>query len=161
VWNYFKFRITQIPVEPSQNRAIFQMSEFRLYNSGTLVAWPAGTTVSAIQSGASQNSGEAPGSLIDGNTATKYCEAGNAQNTEIVFKLPLGKGLWNVNSFAMVNANDTASYPNRIPTGWIFYGSSDGTNWKQLNTTTGWTPTTSANYTELPKFNFSTVLTGP
>jgi hypothetical protein len=134
------------------------MAEFRLYNSGTLVAWPTGTTVAAVQSGASLNAGEAPSSLIDQNTSTKYCEVGNAQNTEIIFKLPVGQGLRSVNSFAMVNANDTATYANRIPTGWIFYGSSDGTNWTQLNTTTGWTPTTTANFTELPKFSFSTVL---
>lgn len=149
-WKFFKFQVTDLALENSWI-PIFQMSELKLYSQNTAVTWPAGTTATAIHSGSYSSASESPASLTDSNVQTKYCEVGNAANTTILFTL--GQPITNVDAFSLVNGNDTQSYPNRIPRGWNFYGSSDGTNWTLLANASGWVPSTTANYAELQKIS--------
>lgn len=72
------------------------------------------------------NEAENAPSLFDGDTATKYC---TSLPPIVTFKLTEPKKL---TAYAHATANDNSQY-GRAPEEWIFYGSTDGKDWKVLD----------------------------
>lgn len=74
---------------------------------------------------------EAPVSLFDGDTATKFCIG--TLPVEVTWKMDAA---YAVDSYLMATANDNAQYTGRNPATWTLSGSTDNTNWTAIDTGT-------------------------
>ena len=85
------------------------------------------TPVSGPKSGADEGFEK----IIDGDSSTKfYINTSKDELKPLVFKTD---GMINPTGYTMTSANDTPTYPDRVPAGWILYGSSDGEEWSVID----------------------------
>ncbi len=107
---YYKLEITA-----TQGSEFMQLSELSLsYTDMSLLTALDGTERSGKDS-------ESYGSLLDGDTSTKWCVP-VADEPYIVFKAAQKV---RANAYILTTANDTASHPERNPKSWVLYGSND------------------------------------
>lgn len=141
-YKYFRFELKTI-----KGGKCFQLSSLQ-----TDIPWPAGTTVRALNTSYQPgNSSEGVKELLDLDTRTKYCDINFKGDTYLIFSCPTPI---NPTVFWMTNGNDTESYPERAPTGWVFSGSSDGVKWTVLHSMTGYNPIVT-NYAKIGQFVLS------
>jgi hypothetical protein len=146
-YKYFRFDLKAIG-----GGNCFQISELVLRKLGADLPWPAGTIVTPLNASYRPgNAGEGCQNLVDGNTATKYCDTNFIGDTRLLFTLP---SPLDPDALRLSNANDTETYPTRVPTGWQLLGSNDATNWTPLQTTLIYSPTIKTNYASLGNFVF-------
>lgn len=69
--------------------------------------------------------------MIDGDPSTKFY-INTSKNTlePLVFK---AESVITPTKYTMTSANDTIDYPDRVPAGWILYGSMDGEKWSVID----------------------------
>lgn len=144
--SYLKWKITKLRSVPASNA--IQMAEFYLYQGDNLYNWNANASVTADLQPVSQS--ETPDRLIDG-TDYKYCSTqwGHSQTGECNIVISLGETITidENTSYAYKTADDENS---RDPIAWTLYGSSDGTNWEELDIVDNEIPTSRLAAT--PKF---------
>lgn len=144
--SYLKWKITKLRSVPAANA--IQVAEFYLYQGENLYSWNANASVTADLQPVSQS--ETPDRLIDG-TDYKYCSTqwGHSQTGECNIVISLGETITidENTSYAYKTASDENS---RDPIAWTLYGSSDGTNWEELDIVDNEIPTSRLATT--PKF---------
>lgn len=144
--SYLKWKITKLRSVPAANA--IQAAEFYLYQGDDLYNWNANASVTADLQPVSQS--ETPDRLIDG-TDYKYCSTqwGHSQTGECNIVISLGETITidENTSYAYKTASDENS---RDPIAWTLYGSSDGTNWEELDIVDNEIPTSRLATT--PKF---------
>ncbi len=78
------------------------------------------------------NEGEGIENLFDGDLNTKMC-TGDAAPIRIAWQMERAIIL---QTYTLITANDSATYPYRNPIKWHLYGSNNGTSWTQIDTVT-------------------------
>jgi len=82
-------------------------------------------------SGPKAGSDEGYEKMVDGDVSTKfYINTSKDSLSPLVYK---AEGPVSISRYTMTSANDTASYPDRVPAGWTLYGSFNGENWSVLD----------------------------
>lgn len=75
------------------------------------------------------NANEAPQTLFDGSTATKWCVT-DSTVSHVTFKT---KEAVKITAYQLFTGNDTATHTGRNPKSWTLYGSIDGENWEIID----------------------------
>jgi hypothetical protein len=139
-YRYYRFTPTKLRDTPNIANSI-QLSEFRFILSGTPLP-TTGVTVSNV--GGNNPANESPPNVYDGNTATKYLDFNKLTPLDFDFGVPTS-----IDSYNFATANDA---PERDPVSWVFYGSTDGTNFVPLDIQKNFTGTTTRQVYEATPF---------
>ena len=109
-----------------------EIDRFAVYGPGVEVTDPTDGKLTLIPvSGPKAGENEGYEKIADGDEETKfYINTGKNDLSPLVFKI---EGYANPVKYTMTSANDTPDYPDRVPAGWILYGSSDGENWSVID----------------------------
>ncbi|MCF4098608.1 hypothetical protein [Maritalea mediterranea] len=103
-----------------------QAADFQLLYNGNAVAWGS-TTVADDKS---NPSAEQPPNLVDLNANTKWLAFQTGpKRTRVRVDFTSNAGGWVFNQYRYRTANDDQG---RDPTGWVLYGSYDGTNFIEI-----------------------------
>lgn len=135
-FRYIKWTITARRASANS----IQVSEFRVRNSGSPVAWN-GSAVATNPAG-NNPPGELPQYAIDGDTtSTKWLDFYFGTNGQSVLEVDNTTDI-SFDSYEWFTANDSDE---RDPISWTVHGSANGTDWTLLDTRSGETITTSRN----------------
>lgn len=85
--------------------------------------------ISSVNGTAGAAESEGPANIFDGDSSTKWCALQDGVTAEWKMTEPV-----TVNYYYFTTANDA---PERNPASWVLYGSSDGTNWTELDKVEG------------------------
>lgn len=85
--------------------------------------------ISSVSGTPGANETEGPANIFDGDSATKWCALQDGVTAEWKMTEPV-----TVDYYYFTTANDA---PERNPASWVFYGSSDGINWVELDRVEG------------------------
>lgn len=110
------------------NNTYTQLSDVVIKNDNGNYSW-SGTSVS----GSSSDTGEGPGNLIDGNTASKYCAIITPTTSTpltITFTLGTTLDIETYNKWSWYTANDQDG---RDPVTFSLFGSDNGSDWYELD----------------------------
>ncbi len=128
-YQYYKIQFT------TNSGAYFQLAELKLYETATSVAYnfndiiPNTLVVDKTSNPNAHYGHESVEQLFDGDANTKYGYYAGTNNVTFTWSYATPQ---KATGYGITTAGDSTRF-NRNPNGWTLYGSTDGTNWIELD----------------------------